>query len=183
MAKDKKQNAAEEIAEETAEEVTEEVTENAEQPEQAAQPSELEQLQEELKKQQDAFLRLAAEYDNFRKRSQKEKDNIYLDAKTDTIGKILPVFDNLERAVNQPTEDEAYKKGVEMTMSGLREVMKDMGITEFGEMGEVFDPNRHNAVMHIEDENFGEGVIAQVFQKGFAIGDKVVRFAVVQVAN
>ena len=183
MAKDKKQNAAEEIAEETAEEVTEEVTENAEQPEQAAQPSELEQLQEELKKQQDAFLRLAAEYDNFRKRSQKEKDNIYLDAKTDTISKILPVFDNLERAVNQPTEDEAYKKGVEMTMSGLREVMSALGVTEFGEAGDAFDPNMHNAVMHIEDESLGENVIAQVFQKGFKIGEKVVRFAMVQVAN
>ena len=108
---------------------------------------------------------------------------MYQDAKTDTVSKILPVFDNLERAVNQPTEDEAYKKGVEMTMSGLREVMSTLGVTEFGEAGDAFDPNMHNAVMHIEDESLGENVIAQVFQKGFKIGEKVVRFAMVQVAN
>ena len=140
-------------------------------------------LQAKLDQEHDAYLRLAAEYDNFRKRSQKEKDSLYQDAKTDTVSKILPVFDNLERAVNQPTEDEAYKKGVEMTMSGLREVMSALGVTEFGEAGDAFDPNMHNAVMHIEDESLGENVIAQVFQKGFKIGEKVVRFAMVQVAN
>ena len=149
--------------------------ETAQQPEAAPQAK--------LDQEHDAYLRLAAEYDNFRKRSQKEKDSLYQDAKTDTVSKILPVFDNLERAVNQPTEDEAYKKGVEMTMSGLREVMSALGVTEFGEAGDAFDPNMHNAVMHIEDESLGENVIAQVFQKGFKIGEKVVRFAMVQVAN
>jgi len=148
-----------------------------------AAPDELEQANEALAKEHEQYLRLAAEYDNFRKRSQKEKDGLYLNAKADTIGKFLPVFDNLERAAAQPTEDEAYKKGVEMTLTGLREVMTNLGVEEFGEVGDAFDPNRHNAVMHIENEELGESVISQVFQKGFAIGDKVIRFAMVQVAN
>ncbi len=152
-------------------------------PDTKAAPSELELKTQELAKEHEQYLRLAAEYDNFRKRSQKEKDSIYLDAKADTIGKFLPVFDNLERAAQQPTEDEAYKKGVEMTLAGLREVMQKMGVEEFGQIGDTFDPNRHNAVMHIEKEDLGENVLAQVFQKGFAIGDKVIRFAMVQVAN
>ena len=181
MANKEKQNPAEEVEEITAEAVEETAEETAAEP--AAEPSELEKLQEQYKQEHDAYLRLAAEFDNFRKRSQKEKDNIYQDAKADTIAKILPVFDNLERAVNQPTEDEAYKKGVEMIMSGLREVMKDMSITEFGEVGDAFDPNLHNAVMHTEDESLGENVISQVFQKGFKVGDRVLRFAMVQVAN
>ena len=181
MANKEKQIPAEEAEEVTAEAASETAEETVEAA--VEEPSELEQLQQKYDKEHDAYLRLAAEFDNFRKRSQKEKDNIYQDAKADTVGKILPVFDNLERAVNQPTEDEAYKKGVEMTMSGLREVMKDMGITEFGEVGDAFDPNMHNAVMHTEDESLGENVISQVFQKGFKVGDRVLRFAMVQVAN
>ena len=97
--------------------------------------------------------------------------------------KLLPVYDNLERALNQPTEDEAYKKGIEMTMQQLVEIFTGLGVEIFGEAGEVFDPNLHNAVMHIDDENFGENTICQVFQKGFKLGDKIVRFAMVQVAN
>ena len=147
------------------------------------EPSELDTLKADMAKEHELYLRLAAEYDNFRKRSQKEKDNIYRDAQSDTVGKFLSVFDNLERAAQQPTEDEAYKKGVEMTLTGLREVMKNLGVEEFGEAGEPFDPNRHNAVMHIERDDLGESVIAQVFQKGFSIGDRVIRFAMVQVAN
>ena len=158
-----------------------EIEQEAQQPE--AAPSELEQVREELAKEHEQYLRLAAEYDNFRKRSQKEKDGLYLIAKADTIGKFLPVFDNLERAADQPTEDEAYKKGVEMTLAGLREVMKNLGVEEFGNVGDSFDPNRHNAVMHIERDDLGESTISQVFQKGFCIGDKVIRFAMVQVAN
>ncbi len=156
-------------------------TEAAVEPEEG--PSELDKAREDLAREHDQYLRLAAEYDNFRKRSQKEKDNIYRDAQADTIGKFLTVFDNLERAAEQHTEDEAYKKGVEMTLTGLREVMKNLGVEEFGESGEPFDPNRHNAVMHIERDDLGESVIAQVFQKGFAVGDRVIRFAMVQVAN
>ena len=145
--------------------------------------SEAEQLRQELAEEKDRYLRLAAEYDNFRKRSQKERESLYTDLRAETVGKFLPVYDNLERALNQPTADEAYKKGVEMTMTGLVEIMQKLGVTAFGETGEVFDPSRHNAVMHIEDESLDENVIVEVFQKGFLIEDKVVRFAMVKVAN
>ena len=131
----------------------------------------------------DAHLRLAAEFDNFRKRSIKEKDQAYGHGKADAVAKLLPVYDNLERALNQPTEDTAYKKGVEMTMTELVKIFTGLGVEIFGEVGDEFDPNIHNAVMHTEDENLGENTIAMVFQKGFKIGDKVVRFAMVQVAN
>ncbi len=131
----------------------------------------------------DAHLRLAAEFDNFRKRSIKEKDQAYGHGRADAVAKLLPVYDNLERALNQPTEDAAYKKGVEMTMTELVKIFTGLGVEIFGEVGDEFDPNIHNAVMHTEDENLGENTIAMVFQKGFKIGDKVVRFAMVQVAN
>ena len=131
----------------------------------------------------DAHLRLAAEYDNFRKRTLKEKEASYGNGKADAVAKLLPVYDNLERALKQETADAAFKKGVEMTMTELVKILTSLGVEIFGEAGETFDPNLHNAVLHIDDENFGENVIAQVFQKGFKIGDKVVRFAMVQVAN
>ena len=151
--------------------------------EQPAEPSELEKAREELNKEHDQYLRLAAEYDNFRKRSQREKDGIYQDAVADTAKKFLPVYDNLERALKNDTADEAYKKGVEMTMSELKKILAAMGIEVFGAPGDAFDPQRHNAVMHTEDESLGENVIAEVFQNGFAMGDKVIRFAMVKVAN
>ena len=131
----------------------------------------------------DQFLRLAAEYDNYRKRTAKEKENLWTDAKADTIQSFLPVYDNLERALKQDTADEAYKKGVEMIMSQLKEVFAKLGITEIEAQGKPFDPNLHNAVMHIEDENLEENTVAQVFQAGFMLGEKVIRFAMVQVAN
>ena len=149
--------------------------------EQAAAPEE--NYKEKYEHEHDAFLRLAAEYDNFRKRSQKEKDSAYTNGKADTISKLLPVYDNLERAMNQPTEDAAYKKGVELTMQGLLKIFGDLGVEVYGEIGDEFDPNLHNAVMHIESEDLGENTIAQVFQKGFKSGEKVIRFAMVQVAN
>ncbi len=166
-------------------EAPKEEPETAKEPEVAAEetPSELEQVQKKLEQERDAHLRLAAEYDNFRKRSQKEKDNSYANGKADTVGKLLPVYDNLARALQQPTEDAAYKKGVEMTMTELEKIFQGLGVTAFGEVGEAFDPNFHNAVMHTEDESLGENVIAQVFQKGFQVADKVIRFAMVQVAN
>lgn len=129
------------------------------------------------------FLRLAAEYDNYRKRTAKEKESLWAGAKADTVQAFLPVYDNLERALKQDTADEAYKKGVEMTMNQLREVFAKLGITEIEAQGKPFDPNLHNAVMHIEDENLGENTVAQVFQAGFMLGEKVIRFAMVQVAN
>ena len=129
------------------------------------------------------FLRLAAEYDNYRKRTAKEKESLWTDAKADTVQAFLPVYDNLERALKQDTADEAYKKGVEMTMNQLKEVFAKLGVTEIEAQGKPFDPNLHNAVMHIEDENLGENTVAQVFQAGFMLGEKVIRFAMVQVAN
>ena len=152
-------------------------------PEAPAGPSELEKAQAACAQEHDNYLRLAAEYDNFRKRSQKEKDNLYTQIRAETVGKFLPVFDNLERALAQETADEAYKKGVEMTMTQLVEVMTKLGVESFGEKGETFDPALHNAVMHTEDETLGENVIKEVFQKGFRVGDKVIRFAMVTVAN
>ena len=137
----------------------------------------------QLESVKDQFTRLTAEYDNYRKRTAKEKDGIYQDAKADTIRAFLDVYDNLERALKQETADEAYKKGVEMTMTQLRSVLEKLGITEIPALGQPFDPEKHNAVMHIDDENLGENVVAQVFQAGFSMGDKVIRHAIVQVAN
>ncbi len=131
----------------------------------------------------DQFLRLAAEYDNYRKRTAKEKENLWTEAKADTVQAFLPVYDNLDRAMKQETADEAYKKGVEMTMNQLKEGFGKRGVTEIEAGGRPFDPNLHNAVMHIEDENLGENTVAQVFQAGFMLGEKVIRFAMVQVAN
>ena len=142
-----------------------------------------ENYKEKYEQEHDMYLRLAAEYDNFRKRSQKEKDSAYTNGKADTLAKLLPVYDNLERAMNQPTEDAAYKKGVEMTMQGLIKIFSDLGVEVYGNAGDEFDPNLHNAVMHIESEDLGENTISQVFQKGFKTGEKVIRFAMVQVAN
>ena len=139
--------------------------------------------EEKYNAEHDSYLRLAADYDNFRKRTAKEKEASYTNGKADAVAKLLPVYDNLERALNQQTEDAAYKKGVEMTMTELVKIFTALGVEIFGNVGETFDPNLHNAVMHCEDESLGENVIAMVFQKGFKIGDKVVRFAMVQVAN
>ncbi len=169
MKKDETQEEV--VVEEEAQEVETETTE------------EINPLEAELNASKDNYLRLAAEYDNFRKRSAKEKDALYTDLRADTVAKFLPVYDNLERALAQETTDEAFKKGVEMTMTGLLEVFDKLGMKSYGEAGEAFDPNLHNAVMHTEDETLGENVLANVFQKGFAIGDKVVRFAMVTVAN
>ena len=149
----------------------------------AQEPSELELLQKKYDELHDQHLRLAAEYDNFRKRSQKEREALYTDIKAETAGKFLPVYDDLARALENETTDESYKKGVQLTMNNLKKIMQSLGVEEFGEAGEDFDPNRHNAVLHIEDENLGENVVAEVFQRGFRIGEKVIRFAVVKVAN
>ena len=172
MAKDKKK--------EVAEEVVEEVTETVETAEETPVVNEWE---EKYNAERDAHLRVAAEFDNFRKRTIKEKEASYGNGKADAVEKLLPVYDNLERALNQPTEDEAFKKGVEMTMTQLVGIFSNLGVEIFGNVGEAFDPNFHNAVMHTEDESLGENVISQVFQKGFKLGDKIIRFAMVQVAN
>jgi len=165
-------------------EPAEEIQETPQQPqEEAPAAPEANPWEEKYNAEHDSFLRLAADYDNFRKRTVKEKEASYGNGRADTIAKLLPVYDNLERALNQPTEDAAYKKGVEMTMNELVKIFTGLGVEIFGNVGDEFDPNLHNAVMHVENEELGENVIAQVFQKGFKIGDKVVRFAMVQVAN
>ena len=131
----------------------------------------------------DRYLRLAAEYDNFRKRSQKEREALYADARGDTVLKLLPVYDNLARALAQETSDEAYKKGVEMTMNQLCDILKKLGVEAIPALGETFDPLRHNAVMHVDDDSVGENMIVEEFEKGFMLGDKVIRFSMVKVAN
>ena len=138
---------------------------------------------EELKGANDRYLRLLAEYDNYRKRSQKEKDSLYADIKSDTVAKFLPVYDNLVRALAQSTEDEAYRRGVEMIMTQFNTTLEKLGATKIECLGQKFDPSLHNAVMHVEDEEKGENEIVEVFQEGFMMGEKVIRFAMVKVAN
>ena len=166
MEKEMNETPSEETVEETVEEVVE-----------------VNPWEEKYNAERDAHLRIAAEYDNFRKRTIKEKEASYGNGKADAVAKMLPVYDNLERALNQETSDAAYKKGVEMTMNELTKIFTSLGVEIFGNVGDEFDPNLHNAVMHIDSDELGENVIAQVFQKGFKIGEKVVRFAMVQVAN
>ena len=148
------------------------------------QMEQMENLAQQLSTLNDQHLRLMAEYYNYRKRTQKEKETIYQDAKADTITKFLEIYDNLERAVSQEGDEEnVHKKGMTMIFHQLEGILTKLGVTVMDPKGEPFDPARHNAVMHIEDESLGENVVAQVFQKGFLLGDKVIRFATVQVAN
>lgn len=143
-----------------------------------------EKLQKQLAEKSDQLLRIAAEYDNFRKRSQREKDALYIDCKASVIKELLPVADNFDRIFANPDITfEDYKKGVEMTFKQFETVFKDLKVESFGEEGEEFDPNFHNAVMHSEDGDLGENVITNVFAKGYKIGDKVIRPAMVAVAN
>ena len=170
MAEIEKEMKEETPVEETVEEVVEETVE-------------VNPWEEKYNAEHDAHLRLAAEFDNFRKRTVKEKEASYGNGKADAVAKLLPVYDNLERALNQETADAAYKKGVELTMNELVKIFTSLGVEIFGNVGDVFDPNLHNAVMHIDSDELEENTLSQVFQKGFKIGDKVVRFAMVQVAN
>ena len=133
--------------------------------------------------QSDAYLRLLAEYDNYRKRSQREKDALYADIRADTLKQFLPVYDNLVRALNQSTADEAYRRGVEMIMAQFNQTLEKLGVEKIESLGKTFDPALHNAVMHVDDETKGENEIVEVFQEGFRLGDKVIRFAMVKVAN
>ena len=169
--KEQKETPVEEVTEEVATETTVEET------------PEVNPWEEKYNAERDAHLRIAAEYDNFRKRTIKEKEASYGNGMADAVAKMLPIYDNLERALQQETSDAAYKKGVEMTMTELLKIFNGLGVEVFGNVGDAFDPNLHNAVMHIENEELPENSLAAVFQKGFKIGDKVVRFAMVQVAN
>ena len=167
--KEKKETPVEEVIEETVEETTETVEVNP--------------FEEKYNAEHDAHLRLAAEFDNFRKRTAKEKEQSYSNGRADAIEKLLPVYDNLARALKQETADAAFKKGVEMTMTELVKILNGLGVEIFGAEGDLFDPELHNAVLHIDDDSSPENTITQVFQQGFKMGDKVVRFAMVQVAN
>ena len=148
------------------------------------QAEQMELAARQLETTKDQFARLAAEYDNYRKRTAKEKETLYQDAKADTIREFLAVYDNLERAVQQAGDEEnVHKKGMEMIFHQLENVLEKLGVTVEDPAGQAFDPLKHSAVMHVDDENFGENIVSQVFQKGFLLGEKVIRFAAVQVAN
>ena len=179
MSKDKMNEAQEqEVKEEsTAPEAEEIKEETAEVAEEAAEVT----IDPILAALNDKYLRICAEYDNFRKRSQKEKEALYKDVKADTLKSFLPVYDNLLRALAQPTEDAAYAKGVEMIMAQFNTTMEKLGVEKIESLGQSFDPAFHNAVMHVDDESKGENEIVEVFQEGFRLGEKVIRFAMVKV--
>ena len=195
MSEETKQPAEEEIEQETVE--TEETSAEETREEKKAkkkkekgitftreQVEQMELAVKQLDSVKDQFVRLTAEYDNYRKRTAKEKDNIYQDAKADTVKAFLAVYDNLERAANSAGgEDSPHKKGLEMIFTQYKEILKGLGVEEIEAQGKEFNPELHNAVMHIDDENLGENVVAQVFQAGFKMGDKVIRHSIVQVAN
>ena len=145
--------------------------------------SETESLREQVADLNDRLLRTMAEYDNFRKRSQREKESIYPQATAAAVGQFVPIIDTFERALAAPCSDDSFKQGVEMILHNFRDVLGKLGVEEFGAPGEAFDPDLHNAVMHVEEEERGEGEIVEVFQKGYRLGDRIIRHAMVKVAN
>ena len=192
MAKNDKQNAAENTPEkdvnqtpETPQEETAEVPEEQEVfTVTREQMEQMEGLAKALAAEQDKYLRLAAEYDNYRKRTAKEKESLYNDAKIDTVKALLGVYDNLERGIAQYGDEESpHRKGLEMVFNQFKESLRKLGVETMDAVGQPFDPEKHNAVMHIEDESYGENTVAEVLQQGFTLGDKVLRFAIVKVAN
>jgi len=144
---------------------------------------ELSSLRKQADAEREKCLRLAAEYDNYRKRSQKEREAIYADVRADTVSNFLQVYDNLARALSHETADEAYRKGVELTMAQFMDVLEKLGVKEIPAVGEKFNPDTHNAIVHEEDASLGEGIITEEFQKGFRLGDKIIRFSLVKVVN
>ena len=182
--KDEKKNKPQQPEEPKAEEVkAEEAQKPAEEPApEETKPSEAETLKASLAEANDKYLRMLAEYDNYRRRSQKERESIYADVRADTVKKFLPVYDNLARAIQHETDDDT-RKGVEGIFNQLKAILEGMGVTEIETVGKKFDANLHDALLHIEDEKYGEGEIVLELEKGFKLGDKVIRFAKVQVAN
>ena len=150
---------------------------------QEAEEDPIADLEKKLETERDKYLRLAAEFDNYKKRSAKERETTYNDARVDVLTRMLPVYDNLERALCAECSDKAFYKGVDMTMTQLAQIMEGLGVAPIPALGEPFDPNRHNAVMTIENPELGEKVIAEEYQKGFMLGDRVIRFSTVVVAN
>lgn len=172
---DKEQEVVEtaDAAADTAEEATADTADNK-----------LSELEKDLAAAREAHIRTLAEYDNYRKRTAKEKEATWIDAKASCVAELLPVLDNFDRALGVTDSDfDSYKKGVEMIYQGFCDILKKLGVEAFGEEGDEFDPNFHSAVMHIDDESLGENVLAQVFSKGYKIGEKVLRPAMVKVAN
>ena len=170
MKKEEKKTTEEEVTEEVKTPTVEELT------------AEIEALRKESAEKDDKYLRMAAEYDNFRRRSREEKDAIYETAVADTVAALLPIIDNLERAALYE-DGEKVKEGLVMTAKAAISVFEKMGVEDFGKCGETFDPNMHNAVMHVDDDNFGEGEIVEVLQKGYKKGKRIIRFAMVKSAN
>lgn len=184
--KEKKNNPEETAQRAAAEQAAEEeaaAKSGPDAPEEEAAADETQQMKEQIAQMNDRLLRTAAEFDNFRKRTAREKEALYSDAKADTVERFLPVYDNFERALENECADAEFKKGVEMIFHLMQDAFEKLGVTEIGAVGELFDPTLHNAVMHAEDEARGENEIVAVFQKGYKIGDKVVRHAMVSVAN
>ena len=162
------------------------VSESVQEPVQEVQPTvdpQLQALRDQLAQLNDQHLRLLAEYDNYRKRTAKEKESAWSDSKAATVKALLPVYDDLERALKQETSDEAYRKGVELTMAGLQKALAGLGVEEIPALGQSFDANLHNAVMHVEDDALGENIVKEVYQTGFKLGETVIRYAMVVVAN
>ncbi|MDD6276540.1 MAG: nucleotide exchange factor GrpE [Clostridia bacterium] len=184
MAKEKKKSEAPEEEKKTENAETVKETDASAEKAEEKTPSKEEQLQKELDDKNDQLLRMAAEYDNFRKRSQREKDALYAECKNTVISELLPVIDNFDRVFANPDASaEDYKKGVEMTYKQFNDIIKKLGVESFGEVGDAFDPNIHNAVMHTEDENQPENTVTVVMQKGYKLGEKIIRHAMVGVAN
>lgn len=150
---------------------------------QEPEKAEAEKLQEQIEALNDRLLRTMAEYDNFRRRSQREKEAIYPQATAAAVAQFVPILDTFDRALGAPCSDMEFKKGVEMILTNFKEVLKKLGVEEFAEAGEPFNPEMHNAVMHVEDDSQEAGVIAEVFQKGYRMGDRIIRHAMVKVAN
>lgn len=142
-----------------------------------------EEKEDELSILNDKYLRLVAEYDNYRKRTAKEKESIYPEAKVSVVSAILPVLDNFERALASAQSDDAFVEGVKMILKQFEDTLKNIGVEVIPAVGEKFDPNFHNAVMHIDDDNYGENEVVEEFQKGYKIGDRIVRYSMVKVAN
>lgn len=172
--------AAQQVAE-SQEQQTQEQTDHSEQT--APEKTQEQLLEEEIAQLNDRLLRTMAEYANFRKRSAKEKDAIYPQAKADTVAAFVPIMDTFERALCAPCTDESFKTGVEMILHNFKEVLTKLGVEEFGENGDLFDPSLHNAVLHIEDESLDSNVIVEVFQKGYKLEERIIRHAMVKVAN
>ena len=182
---DIEETVAQDVAEETTEAAEDEKNSGKDKKKSKKLEAEIEKLDASLKEEQDKYMRLYAEYDNFRRRSAKEREGVYADAYCDALTQILPILDTLERAAQFSAEDaeSPMAKGLELTLKSFAETLTKMGVSEIEALGKEFDPNLHNAVMHVEDESVGENTVVEVFMKGYKKGDKILRHAMVKVAN